>query len=175
MSLPAVGAIRRRVYPVMGHSRRSQWRRQARSGPVQRWHLAGHAPVQHGPAARYQRNHGNRFGECGFATPHQVRCWPGELCDYQRSSRNSNRHEWIDGACNHNDSARPSGCALAHADRHRLLKGSLPWPGESMVSVGDDRERYAAVGKGSYPFTAIGSTARSRPGKWYNHNLYCQL
>jgi hypothetical protein len=75
------------------------------------------------PAARYQRNHGNRFGEFGLCGSHRVRCWPGELCDYQRSSRNSNRHEWIDGACNHNDSARPSGCALDHADRHHLLNG----------------------------------------------------
>jgi hypothetical protein len=45
-------------------------------------------------------------GSAGFAAPHQVHCWPGELCDCQRSGRNGNRHEWIDGACNHNDSAR---------------------------------------------------------------------
>jgi hypothetical protein len=123
MNRPAAGAIRRRVYPVMGHSRRSQQRRQARPGPVQRWHLARHAPVQPKAAARYQRDHGNRFGEFGLCSSHRVRCWPGEPCDYQRSSRNSNRHEWTDSACNHNGSARPSGCALDHADRHHLLNG----------------------------------------------------
>jgi hypothetical protein len=91
---------------------RSQRRRQAGSGRVQRSHLAGHDCVELQPTARSQLDHSSLFGSAGFASPTSsalsVSLRAGELRDHWRTNRNGKLPEWIDGACNHNDRARPA-------------------------------------------------------------------